>query len=305
MRKITIVQMISSNGFLFDGNQKTELLINCDDIKLNKDVTDFNNINENKDENEDELEILANKIFEFDSNYFTENNKQELVFHTSFNKKLEKSDIKKNTNHLIFNSIYNKSIEPYVLSKKIISIKFGNSYNKPIPRHVLPKRLKKLYFGSDFNQVLEEMVLPEYLEELVFGINYNQKLNKNVLPSKLKKLEFGDNFNQTFTYLPNELSLLGLGKNYDKLISEKIYPLTLKTIKLYGSSHNKYVFDNLPNFLEIVIFTNLETPITNLPMSIDIIQLINYNENTIHYIKYSHGVTIIDSKYKILNKNFF
>lgn len=82
-----------SNGYFFDGNTKTELVINYDDNKLDKSVNNINYVNENKEK--DELEILADKIFEFDSNYFTENNEQELVFHTSFNKKLEKSDIKK------------------------------------------------------------------------------------------------------------------------------------------------------------------------------------------------------------------
>lgn len=54
---------------------------------------------------------------------------------------------------------------------------------------------------------------------------------------------------------------------------------------------NKCKFDT-------IIFTNLETFISNLLLSIN---TIDYADKTIYYLKYWHGVIIINSKYKIFN----
>ena len=193
-----------------------------------------------------------------------------------------------------------------------------------IKQNVLPKKLKQLYFGKNFNCALEENTLPSLLEELVLGECYNKSIGKNILPLNLKILKFGKNFNKqiepdayppkleqlifgddynlSINYLPENLTLLGFGKYYDKPILMEIYPKDLKIIQLYGSEYNKYIFVNLPDSFEQIIFTNLEAHVTNLPLSINVIQLINYNDDTANYLKYSHGVTIIDSHYRILNK---
>ena len=118
-------------------------------------------------------------------------------------------------------------------------------------------------------------------EWVVFNKRFNQKLIPDILEflSKHQKIKFGDDFNQLVDNLPNFLTHLKFGWNFDQPVtyqtessqngkSPTLLPNSLTHLK-FGKDFNQAV-DNLPEsltHLELEQFS-FNKPLNNLPNSI-------------------------------------
>lgn len=156
-------------------------------------------------------------------------------------------------------------------------------------------------------------------EKLLYGVNekdfviltkndYDYSKNNNVMKllNEYKKVLFDDNFNSRIDWLPEGITDIYLGSDFNQPLEN--LPSTVKSIKIRnynekGSPYNKfnqlldylpigletlyiwfneefnYPLDNLPPGLKyFVLFSNKFTqPLNNLPDSIEIIQISTFN----------------------------
>ena len=91
---------------------------------------------------------------------------------------------------IIFHSSFNQKIEPNTLPENLTNLTFGSDFNQKIEPNTLPKLLTTLTFGFYFNQKIEPNTLPENLTTLNFGGCFNQKIDSENLPANLNNINF-------------------------------------------------------------------------------------------------------------------
>jgi hypothetical protein len=203
--------------------------------------------------------------------------------------------IPQNITRITFGRRFNCNIRERILHDDIVYIKFGHDFNTEIKEKILPKKLLELIFSDSFNQEIKPRVLPDSLEILRFGHNFNLVINKLAYPVNLRELEFGFRYDQSIVGLPKRLEILTLGHNFNSSIDK--LPNTIKNVrfgenysqvldcslinpnitKLHfaGSPNNYATIVNLPYHIEELILDTCVADITNLPIFLRKVKLLN------------------------------
>jgi len=130
-----------------------------------------------------------------------------------------------------------------------------------------------------FNESLNNIIFQESLESIIFGHYFNQPLDNIKFPPLLKSFTFGYFFNQPINNIK--------------------FPPVLKSIT-FGYSFNQ-TLDNLPNTIKYIVFEILNRNITNLPISVERIVIINKSSYNKYELKVPFGCSIVDRYGKKLN----
>ena len=169
---------------------------------------------------------------------------------------------------------FNQSLKNIIFPKKLISLKFSKNseFNESLINTKLPDSITKLTFGKKYNRSLVNVKLPNSLKLLKFGKEYNQCLEHVLFPDSIERIVFGDCFSQSLNNVvfPKLLKMIEFGDEYSCSIDDVIFPNLLAKIKL--GLHCKLLLNNLPNTIEEIGFTFIDTEINNLPPSIKIIR---------------------------------
>ena len=152
-------------------------------------------------------------------------------------------------------------------------LKFPSNYNL-IQIHKIPQNIIKLWLSNTFNQSIYKLLNPN------FGTNQPKP------QTKLTHLIFGSKFNCSVNYLPDSIQYLYFGKDFNKSV------------------------ENLPNSLILISFGNkFNSSINNLPSNLknievgeNFLQPLNNFKHGIKSIKFSYGLSIINTKFININK---
>jgi hypothetical protein len=202
------------------------------------------------------------------TNYWIYENK--FIFKPKFNKSLDKYyNLISKYDQLIFSNYDNldatlkTSNEPDDI---YITNLFESKFNQPIQ---LNKQLTHVVFGCYFNQPIE---LNENLIKLTLGHCFNQPIQLN---KQLTHLIVHDEFNKQII-MNDKLTHLTLGCEFNQKIN---LPETLIYLDIQTNPFD--LIDFLPNKLEeLILNTEFNSELNNLPNSIKIIKLLNscYNK---------------------------
>jgi hypothetical protein len=140
----------------------------------------------------------------------------------------------------------------YDIPETTTEIIICDGFNQSLDNVILPNNLQSITFGFNFNQSLDNVNFPSSLQSIIFGFNFNQSLDNVDFPSSLEIIEFGDNF-------------------YQNLLNVK-FPLSLQSLTFKNYRNNQ-----MNPYLELdkVNIYMLNQPITNLPININKIILLN------------------------------
>lgn len=243
--------------------------------------------------------FLSNKFF------ISLKNKTELLFNDLFttinHNLLTTSTIvnKINNNHHCQNPLKN-------LPDSLKIIKFG-------PNHIcvesLPINLEKIHLGMETFFTSNRIIIPKNVKNLSFYVN-TANFSCDMIPINIKKLKIqsGHALYRNYTFNLN-IKLLQLQHldiaNYSISVDWNLKILTPNLKKLTTNFDNKF-FNNLPHSLETIVFIN-NTPkkyiinnIKNLviydfnfPISLCLIQLVNYENITFTKIPFNCNVKYI------------
>jgi hypothetical protein len=142
---------------------------------------------------------------------------------------------------------------------------FNEFFNSKITKEILQflSKYKRIKFGSNCNQQFDT------------SIDYLDPYKSPVLPNSITDIEFGANFNQPISkkLLPKSLKTLILGKNFDQVIHS--LPSTLTYLEFYGYFNRP--IDNLPNSLTYLEFgEDFNQPVDNFPRSLNVLHLFTF-----------------------------
>ena len=124
--------------------------------------------------------------------------------------------------------------------------------------------------NDTFNQPLKEGDIPNSVQTLTFGYDFNQPLKEGDIPNSVQTLTFGYRFNQPLNNLP----------------------ISVKNITFIGISDSS--LDSLPNTIINITLYIIINQITNLPPSINKVQLMDYNSETLYLIRLPYGCMLVD-----------
>lgn len=157
------------------------------------------------------------------------------------------------------NSCFNQIIVPNFLPNTLKELYLSKSYNIKFEPSVLPNGLKVLALDYGYKHDFDIGVLPQGLEVLV--IDNLSNLKPNVLPSSLKELyiktyeSISDGFN--IGDLPTSLEIFSINNYFCKnKITKNMFPSNLR--KFYTHMNIKYIFDELPDSIELLYFPNIQ-----------------------------------------------
>jgi len=157
------------------------------------------------------------------------------------------------------NSCFNQIIIPNFLPSTLKELYLSKSYNIKLEPGVLPNGLKVLTLDYGYKHDFDIGVLPQGLEVLV--IDNLSNLKPNILPSSLKELyiktyeSISGGFN--IGDLPNSLEIFSINNYFCKnKITKNMFPPFLR--KFYTHMNIKYIFDELPDSIELLYFPNIQ-----------------------------------------------
>ena len=140
---------------------------------------------------------------------------------------------------------------------------------------------KNNYNYSNNNNVMK--LLNEY-KKVLFDDEFNSRIDW--LPEGITDIYLGNDFNQPLENLPSTIKCIKIqshnekGAPYNKFNQLLDYlPIGLETLYIWFNANFNYPLDNLPPGLKyFVLFSNKFTqPLNNLPDSIEVIQISTFN----------------------------
>jgi hypothetical protein len=148
---------------------------------------------------------------------------------------------------------------------------------KDLNRIEWSNNLKKILIHNSYDSEIESVYWPNSIETLQFGSNFNHPIDNVKWPQSLKTLIFGNNFNQLVenTKWPKSLNVVQFGSKFNQRITNETWPEN--TILILHSA-NEITVNNLPNNLKHLKVMNLNCPLTNLPISLEKLDIL-YDEN--------------------------
>jgi hypothetical protein len=159
----------------------------------------------------------------------------------TFNNKLYKKDIPRETRTIFFGHCFNQEISVNLLPNTLNKITFGFGYNTEIKKGVLPKSITYLKLGYNYNHEICIGVLPKNLKHLSIS-NYKYVPSSAIYPSNLKILTISNNVSTILDNLPfiQCLIIYGLKNPINNL------PSTLRKIIIYGTLTPEIYLPRLP-----------------------------------------------------------
>ncbi|EGC36510.1 hypothetical protein DICPUDRAFT_97554 [Dictyostelium purpureum] len=157
---------------------------------------------------------------------------------------------------LVLDNFYKKSFifEENVIPESITHLEVGilGRSRVQFKENSLPISIKFLKFTKHSPIVFDTRILKRCvnLETLTFVFGFNRRVWPNSLPSSLKSLNLGLDFNDTLTWLPENLTILTLGRDFRKPIGRDILPSKLKKLHLsdrflFGTLEKGYLPDSI------------------------------------------------------------
>ncbi|KAN0019198.1 hypothetical protein ACTFIU_002400 [Dictyostelium citrinum] len=206
-------------------------------------------------------EIILKHIKLFKRNYYFK-----IHDFNSFKNKINKYYVQK------IDIYFNNELQDDILSKYIncTNLKFSNKFNKSINNLKLSNNIKYLEFGNLFDQPLiplDQLFIHtnNSLESIKFGNNFNQKLiiiesienHQQQIFSQLKTLILGIHFNQPLLNIPNSITYLEFGRDFDQDFTfSKFGESKLKCLKFKGRFNKVLKVGNLPSSLRILYLSD-------------------------------------------------
>jgi len=216
-----------------------------------------------------------------------------------YNKEIIKNILPSTLKKIIFGTNFNQEIYPNTLPCNMEYLEFGENFTKIIHKDILPSNLKYLIFRGNYKYILTYSTLPKNLIYLSFKTN-KYEICENILPDTLLHLKLGYDYNFEFKkgVLPNKLKYLELGGIYSYSLAN--VPETLETLSICGSKENELLLNNLHPSIKNLIIYNLEVSLNNLPIGIESIKLICYNDKTLKLLKIPFDCKVFDRFNKII-----
>ncbi len=212
---------------------------------------------------------------------------KKITLPSSFNQKIEESDIPSTTKIIDLGCDYNFPLNktlPYGIEKLVLSASFncylekgdipdtveildmGRDYDKPLNGN-LPNGIRRLILSIYFNQPLKKGDIPSTIKELIFGDSYeygiksvfNQPLYKDVIPYGVTHIKLSDLFDQELEVgvIPNTVISIEFGESFNKPLKKGFIPYGVKEVifgKFFAQELNP---GDIPNSVTTLVFKGL------------------------------------------------
>ncbi|KAN0053051.1 hypothetical protein ACTA71_012533 [Dictyostelium dimigraforme] len=191
----------------------------------------------------------------------------------SFNQTIQKNSFPSTVSHLSLPSL-TCQINENVLQDGLMYLEL-NLYNSPILPNTIPTSVQVLILPS-FNHSLIPKSIPSSITELSLK-SFNQPLETNVIPPSVTKLSF-NKFNQNIDEnLPESLTYLDLGDDFDIELNCSSIPDSILTfISGYGFTKSLTCFDK-SSITNLKLYNyNLEIEPNSFPQSLEYLTLGNH-----------------------------
>ena len=216
----------------------------------------------------------------FGKGYIVSND--ELIMYRDYNDSLSKMKIPKNVKTIIFGHNFDQEIEIGDIPDFIENLFFGVCFNKKIRPDVIPNKVSKVVFGDFYDRVLEIGSIPNSVIHLSFGSSYNRIIKPFVLPSSIRTINFGNKFDKPLlkNSIPESVKYIKFGYNFSQSLID--LPETVETVEFVRLT--EIAINSLPMIRHLIIFDLNKIRMDNLPMSLESLTLLSYNNSELENI---------------------